>query len=346
MTDTTALAAARAAEAAWLRAADAALAAEEVAPAHRHRLLAEVRAVVVPTQEDPEELFGAPGDWAAQACADAAEAGESLTDARITTGADVLTVGFVLAGAGALLAFLLTLLKDGLTTDLSLGVLLVAPVIGVGGMGVLWAWERLQRHVPTVAAAGAAVCLAGAVLAALAVLMVSLGDVALTSGVSSLVWLGVAAVCGGLSWVAARAIPERDEDQGAAPATDEEWAARLAYLLRSRADVPERRVDDLVAEARAHAADAGSSLAEEFGSPASYAARVPRDRVHRARTTAALTTVAAVAVVSAMFGVLLPKGEAQWWHWLVTACAVTAAALAWTDVRRAATRSTDEGGRG
>ena len=105
-------------------------------------------------------------------------------------------------------------------------------------------------------------------------------------------------------------------------------------------------VDELVAEARAHAADAGSSLAEEFGSPASYAARVPRDRVHRARTTAALTTVAAVAVVGAMIGVLLPRGGAQWWHWLVTACAVTAAALAWTDVRRAATLSTDEGGRG
>ncbi|GAA3787322.1 hypothetical protein [Micrococcus endophyticus] len=344
MNDATARSAARAAEADWLRAAAAALAAEEVAPAHRRRLLAEARAVVVATQEDPEELFGAPEDWAAQACADAAEAGEPLTDARITTGADVLRVGFVLAGAGALLAFLLTLLKDGLTTDVSLGVLLVPPVVGVGGMGVLWGWERLQRHVPTVAAAGAAVCLAGALLAALAVLMVSVGDAGLAAGVSSFVWLGVAAVCGVLSWVAARLLPERDADQGLTPDSEEEWAARLAFLLRSRADVPEGRVGEIVAEARAHAADAGTTLAEEFGSPASYAARVPRDRVHRARTTAALTTVAAAAVVGAMVGVLVPKGEAQWWHWLVAAGTVAAAVLAWVDVRRAAAGRTDEGG--
>ncbi|MDY6054969.1 hypothetical protein [Micrococcus sp.] len=343
MKDTTALVAARAAEADWLRAADAALAAEEVAPAHRRRLLAEARAVVVQSQEDPDELFGAPQEWAARACADAAEAGEPLTDARITTGADVLTVGLVLAGAGALLAFVLTILKDGLTTDLSLGVLLVPLVVGVGGMGVLWAWERLQRHVPMVAAAGAAVCLAGALLAALALLMLGLGDAGLASGVSSFVWLGVAAVCGVLSGVAARVIPERDADQGATPATDEEWAARLAFLLRSRADVPEHRVDELVAEARAHAAEAGASLAEEFGSPASYAARVPRDRVHRARMTAALTTVAAAAVVGAMAGVLVPRGEAQWWHWLVTAGAVAVAVLAWVGVRRAAAGRTDEG---
>ncbi|PNL18804.1 hypothetical protein [Micrococcus sp. FDAARGOS_333] len=87
-------------------------------PAHRHRLLARARSVVAEAQESPDELFGlrrlgrrGPGGGRSR--------GTSLTDSSATSVADVFSVGFVLAAAASLLAFVLTLAVDGLTTDLS-----------------------------------------------------------------------------------------------------------------------------------------------------------------------------------------------------------------------------------
>ena len=322
----------------WARQADGHLAYAEVTPAHRHRLLARARTLTAEAQESPDDLFGLPEDWAADVQAEAASEGVSLTDSSATSPADVFSVGFVLASAASLLGLVLTLLADGLTTDLSAGVLLLPAVIGVGGVGVFWALDRLQRRFSLIVAVGAVLALAGAVLCLVVLVMLTLGDLVL-AGTSTFLWLAAAVVYAGLAWIAARVLPDAAADQGATPQTDDEWAARLAYLLRSRADVPEHRVTEAVAEARAHAADAGSTLAAEFGSPASYAARIPRDRVHRARTRAAALTVAMALVIGMLFGVLVPGGEASWWHWTIAAGGVAAAALAWADVRTARTRT-------
>lgn len=331
----------------WARQADGHLAFAEVTPAHRHRLLARARALTADAHESPDDLFGLPEDWAAEVQEEAAAEGTSLTESSATSASDVFSVGFVLAAIASLLALVLTLLADGLTTDLSIGLLLLPAVIGVGGVGVFWALDRLQRRFPLLVAVGAVLAAAGAVLCLVVLVMLTLGHLVIP-GTSTFLWIAAAAVYAGLAWIAARVLPDTAADQGATPQTDDEWAARLAYLLRSRADVPEHRVTEAVAEARAHAADAGTTLAAEFGSPASYAARIPRDRVHRARTRAAALTVAMALVIGMLFGVLVPGGEASWWHWTIAAGGVAAAGLAWAEAHGAArstpTRSTTEGG--
>lgn len=266
---------------------------------------------------------------------EAAAEGTSLTDSSATSVADVFSVGFVLASVASVLAFVLTLLAEGLTADLSLGLLLLPAVIGVGGVGVFWTWDRLQRRLASVVAFGMVLVLACGFIALVALTMLSLGEI-VYPGVSTLLWLVPAAVYAALAWLAARILPDASADQGATPQTDDEWAARLAYLLRSRADVPEHRVTEAVAEARAHAADSGRTLAEEFGSPASYAARIPRDRVHRARSRAAVLTVAMALTLGLLFGVLVPSGDASWVHWLIVAGAAVAAGVAWADALKAA----------
>lgn len=256
----------------WARQAGGHLAAAQVTPAHRRRLLARARSIAVEAQESPDDLFGPPEDWAAEVQEEAAAEGTPLTDSSATSVADVFSVGFVLASAASVLAFVITLIGDGLTTDLSLGLLLLPGVIGVGGVGVFWAWDRLQRRLASVVAFGVVLVLAGGLIVLVALTMLSLGEI-VYPGVSTLLWLVPAAVYAALAWLAARVLPDASADQGATPQTDDKRAARLAYLLRSRADVPEHRVTEAVAEACAHAADSGRTLAEEFGSPASYAAR-------------------------------------------------------------------------
>ncbi|SJN21953.1 hypothetical protein FM125_03870 [Micrococcus lylae] len=319
----------------WARRADGNLAVAQVTPAHRHRLLARAHSVAVEAQESLDELFGLPEDWAAEVQEEAAAEGTSLTDSSATSAADVFSVGFVLASVASVLALVLTLIADGLTTDLSLGLLLLPAVIGLGGVGVFWAWDRLQRRLASVVAFGVVLVLAGALIALTALVMLALGEV-LFAGISSFLWLAPAAVYAALAWLAARALPDAAADQGATPQTDDEWAARLAYLLRSRADVPEHRVTEAVAEARAHTAESGATLAEEFGSPASYAARIPHDRVHHARNRAAVLTVAMALVVGMLFGVLVPSGDVSWVHWLVVAGTAVSTGFAWAGARSAA----------
>ncbi|MEU4693480.1 hypothetical protein [Actinoplanes sp. NPDC023714] len=51
----------------------------------------------------------------------------------------------------------------------------------------------------------------------------------------------------------------------------EAWFSRLRALLVGRFDVPPRRADELVEQARAHVAASGARPRDEFGSPAGYA---------------------------------------------------------------------------
>jgi hypothetical protein len=54
--------------------------------------------------------------------------------------------------------------------------------------------------------------------------------------------------------------------------TDRHYLYRLGYHLQTRG-LPDERIDDILAEARAHAAHSGESLREAFGAPRDYARR-------------------------------------------------------------------------
>jgi hypothetical protein len=54
--------------------------------------------------------------------------------------------------------------------------------------------------------------------------------------------------------------------------TDRHYLHRLGYHLQSRG-LPEHRIEEVLAEARAHVAHSGESLREAFGAPREYARR-------------------------------------------------------------------------
>lgn len=94
------------------------------------------------------------------------------------------------------------------------------------------------------------------------------------------------------------------------------------------------RVAGIRADASAHAHDAGTSLADEFGTPRAYAQRFATDQAVARRRTAWLSTaVALLALVHTLVGVL--EGTAHLWGlaWLLVG--TTVAALEWRAVRSA-----------
>jgi hypothetical protein len=94
---------------------------------------------------------------------------------------------------------------------------------------------------------------------------------------------------------------------------DTRWSMELAEIPRTRCSMSGARVRDVLAEADAHARDAGSSLEDEFGTPEEYAARFTPDLVRRSRWRfAGFVTMALLA------GALFVDGP-SWSTGLVTA---------------------------
>ena len=92
----------------------------------------------------------------------------------------------------------------------------------------------------------------------------------------------------------------RPRGRAAAPDAPAEvrWSAELTEILRTRHAMSAARVRDVVAEAHLHAADSGTSLHEEFGTPEEYAARFAPDRARRSRfTVAGLTGLLVLSAV-------------------------------------------------
>lgn len=88
-----------------------------------------------------------------------------------------------------------------------------------------------------------------------------------------------------------------------APA-DARWSLELTEVLRTRYSLSGRRVRDVVAEAHAHAHEAGRPVREEFGTATAYAARLAPDLRRRSRwTIAAVAALAGAVVVQMVDGV-------------------------------------------
>ena len=115
---------------------------------------------------------------------------------------------------------------------------------------------------------------------------------------------------------------------------DDAWAEELAGTLRLRMDLPEARVREIVREARAHAAESGRPLVEEFGAPARYAARFRRDRATASRRMAWLYTGMAALVLTISLGTFLTDGRLSWWNVAWVTVIVLVAAGQWREYRR------------
>jgi hypothetical protein len=88
--------------------------------------------------------------------------------------------------------------------------------------------------------------------------------------------------------------------------SDLRWSVGLTEILRTRYSMSGSRVGVIVAEADSHAAEAGRSVQEEFGTPEEYAARFAPDLARRSLLTAAFLGLLALLDV-----VLLLDGP----HW-------------------------------
>ncbi|MBE1539703.1 hypothetical protein [Micrococcus yunnanensis] len=254
---------------------------------------------------------------------------------------DVPVVGFTVAAGIAVLFCLVWLLRDGLTTDYTWGLLLAPVLMGVAGVAVMVLWERLLVRVPRLAATLVA---GGALLAFVLVLAWWLVEVNAQTHLftGSTFWLlAVAPVCAGLAWLAHRLLPAARRPVGEPPAAldDDAWARRLAGVLRLRKDLPDARVAEIVRDARARGAAAGRPLAEELGSPESYAAGVQKDRVIAPRRRAwAVTALVLLILATRLPGVVAGERPSAW-DVAYLLLAVVVLVSEWRDYRAAVRRA-------
>lgn len=285
--------------------------------------------------EGPEQLYGPAPAWVRERLAERAERGQPVVRHEPDTAwRDVPVVGSVVASVLSLLILVVWLVRGGLTTDYTWGLILLPLLSGVGIMAALAVWERLLGRHPWSVAALAGVGIFAVGVGFLTWLLWGTRDdvlvTASTFGIGAMV-IGYALLAGLLE----RLLPESPRPGERAASSDEEWERELAGTLRLRLDLDEARVRDIVSEARAHAAESGTNLREEFGPPSAYAVRFPRDRRTAARRSA-LWRSALVPVAGLLaFGDLLSDGVA--WSsvsWSGVALLVLALGLAVSAWRR------------
>lgn len=259
---------------------------------------------------------------------------------------DVPVVGFTVAAGIAVLFCLVWLLRDGLTTDYTWGLLLAPVLMGVAEVAVMVLWERLLVRVPRLAAT---LVVGGALLAFVLVLAWWLVEVNAQTHLftGSTFWLlAVAPVCAGLAWLAHRLLPaaRRPVEEPPAALDDDAWARRLAGVLRLRKDLPDARVAEIVRDARARGAAAGRPLAEELGSPESYAAGFRKDLVIAPRRRAwAVTALVLLILATRLPGVVAGEGLSAW-DVAYLLLAVVVLVSEWRDYRAAVRREDPETG--
>ena len=324
----------------WATLAAFRLGMDGVATSAARRELRRVAAAVHESGEGPEALFGTPDEFARQVQDDAAEAGEPLVDSSPDAAwRDVLPVGLTVAAGTSVLFAVVWLIRDGLTTNVSWGTLLAPGLVGVTGVTVMTLWERMlvraSRLVAVLTCAAALAAMACAI--AFWLVEVNAGTRLFTG---STLWLfALTPAYGALAWLAEKMLPQAPparttSEAAAAGLADDAWAEELAGTLRLRMDLPEARVREIVREARAHAAESGRPLVEEFGAPARYAARFRRDRAAASRRMAWLYTGMAALVLTISLGTFLTDGRLSWWNVAWVTVIVLVAAGQWREYRR------------
>lgn len=245
------------------------------------RALARACEQVRESQEGAEDLFGSADDWAAEQVTELSEQGATFVDDQT----DPNTFAVVSLGMAGIIALLFAVMlwfkyDDGAPFD---GWLAATPVlIGAGPVLLAVVWERVVRKHPAwlaiiVAGAAAAPCVG------LAAYCFYRGQEAPHR--SPAWWVAEGLLLFGLAALAARVIPEASprfvRASGGRAVTDAEWIAAAEAALRERSDLSDAQVGDVLDEARAHAAQAGTPLAQEFGNPVGYARQLPGDQAVR-----------------------------------------------------------------
>lgn len=283
--------------------------------------------------EAPADLYGPASTWARARVRERGEEGLAVYAERAGIGwQDIPAFGLLGAAIASVLMLVASLFTLVLRMPFTLGHLAL-PLLGSFTVATAIAVHQhvLARRARAVAVTAAGAVLAVGVLATTAVVW-STRDHPIAAGNGA--WLAaIAVVCALLGLRLARTVPH--EQQRPEPRDDDAWAASLAGTLRSRLDLDERRVRDIVQEARSHAEAAGTSLAQEFGPPSGYAARFPQDRTAARRRDAWLQTALIPIAGVLAFGGLADRwawSEISWWGVGIMVIAVLLTWRAWRRV--------------
>lgn len=288
--------------------------------------------LVAESGEGPEELYGPAREWARGRVADRAERGGVVVDSSPdSTWRDVPVIGGVTAALVTVMVAVVWLVSEGLTTDYTWGLILLPLLGGLTVIGALTTHERMLTRATRPVAVLAALAVVVVGIALTVWLLLGTRDQVLVS--ASTFWLGALAIgYAVLATLIDRLLPKARPR----PAEGRDWEAELAGTLRLRMDLDEARVQEIVREARDHAARSGQSLGEEFGTPASYASRFPQDRLARARRAAWLQTALVPLMAFVAFSGLLDEpgwAGVSWTGVLLLALSIWLAVGAWRKVR-------------
>jgi hypothetical protein len=273
-------------------------------------LIDEARAHHAEGAGSPTEVLGSPADFAAAVAADLPPA---RTDRSGLTAGEYVHGSFIALGLfltmGTLYAAVVS--DDGwlsLTVAGLTGILLTSAgwVMAIGLPQALRAAGR-PRAVTVTLVAGALLLVAGAT---------AFTQLPRTVLVELPAWpTPVAAL---LLTALVFKLPTRDQGAAAPESDAERWYARLGDLLVGRHDLARARADELVGQAREHAAAAGAVPQAEFGSPAEYAATLARDEPGTAppwwrRPAAELARLAWLTAALTLFTADKVAGRSWWW---------------------------------
>lgn len=298
----------------WARTAAARLVLEDVRPTLARRGLAEAREQVAETGESPAELFGDPLEWVREQRAAWREDGEPVTEPPTATPARELAMASLLGAAWiAVLILVVSLLQREWRQTYTWPLLLAPLLLSTAGQVVRGVYERVGRARSQRAAVVAAVLVLVAAAVVLALFFLGTKDAVVVEA-SSLWLLASAAVHVVLCIALARLWPEPQRTVTGGPAVrqdDAAWLAELAATLRQRGDMTDRRVEQILAETRAHATEAGTTVADEFGPAAEYAARFPADEPVAVRRRAWFFTALSLVPAALLVTYTVEEG----WRW-------------------------------
>lgn len=288
--------------------------------------LVDARALVEETGESPEELFGGPREHADALFERWRSEGDLRLDPVTPRWRDLPASGLAMASCVAVLLPLVMLFDKETTTSWTVGMVLLPLVIGLGIAVAITGWASLSRRGAVVGALGTGAMVLG--LATVAALAMYLSQEHPFATAGTWWYLVLAAVCALLSTLWRRWLDAHPAPTTPPVADEDEWARRLAGILRARLLLPEERVSAIVTEARAHATESGRSLQEEFGTPERYAARFRPDVARRGRMIALL-----YAVLAGFYVVMLLDG----FSWTYLGLVLVLGAMAVGELRRART---------
>jgi hypothetical protein len=272
LTTTESLSWAREEDEAWAAVVELRLTLDQQAPADLiQQVLAEVHDAVTETGRTPQDLFGAPVEYARSVAAERiGEEHRARIDARGLTPGERFTASLATLGVVGVVVAVLQWIGNGLQVEASWASIAAFTTVVLSAVLTC-----------VVCAAHAAGRITGArIFAAAAVLTVGAGATAagfLPGDPLFAFPVLLLAAAGGALTTAAVVLPDATADRWFTPrlqGSDERWLSHVEGLLRGRHAVPAAEARAHVHEARQHLAASGDSAENAFGSAEVYAMRL------------------------------------------------------------------------